>query len=69
MAPAATPREVVMRLNRAIQEAVGSKDLQERLKSVGLEPRTGTPEEFAQFLKRDIDGWAKVVKASGAKAE
>lgn len=69
LGPAGLPKEVVARLNNAIAAAAGTKDMRERYVGLGAEPETSTPEQFAAYLKNDIGNWAKVVKASGAKAE
>jgi tripartite-type tricarboxylate transporter receptor subunit TctC len=44
-------------------------DLQERLAATGVEPRTGTPEEFADFIRQEILKWGKVVREAGLKAD
>ncbi len=69
LAPAATPRPIVQRLNGAIVRALQSADLRERLAADGIEPAGGTPEAFAEHLRREITIWSKVVRDSGARAE
>jgi tripartite-type tricarboxylate transporter receptor subunit TctC len=67
--PAATPRSLVERLNADIVKTLRMKDLRERLESVGAELAPGTPQDFADYIAREIPKWAKVVKDSGARAE
>ena len=67
--PRATPRAVVDRLNADIVKALGARDLRERLESLGAELAPGTPQDFADYIAREIPKWAKVVKDSGARAE
>ena len=69
LAPAATPREIVVKLNAEIVKVLGQADVKDKLLGQGLEPVGGTPEQFGAFIKSEITKWAKVVKASGAKAE
>lgn len=69
MGPANLPENVVRTLNRAIAETVSAPEIQARLRGVGSEPETNTPEQFAAFLKTNIESWARVVKASGAVAD
>jgi tripartite-type tricarboxylate transporter receptor subunit TctC len=65
MAPAKTPREVVLRLNSEIDKILKSPDLRERFLNDGLEPMGGSPEAFAKFIRAEIDKYAKVVKFAG----
>ena len=67
--PRATPRALVERLNADIVKALQARDLHERLESLGAELAPGTPQDFADYIAREIPKWAKVVKDSGARAE
>lgn len=67
--PANMPREVVAKLNAEVKRVFALPDVQERLKTLGLEPWISSPEELAKFQAAEIVKWAKVVKESGAKAE
>ncbi len=68
-APAGTPRDVVARLNTELQRIFKLPDVQDKLRTLGLEPWISTPEELARFQATEIVKWAKVVKDSGATAE
>ena len=69
LAPAATPREIVMRLNAEIIKALQRPDVRERLASEASQPAGDTPEKFLAFIKAEIARWAPVVRASGARPE
>jgi tripartite-type tricarboxylate transporter receptor subunit TctC len=69
LAPAGTPAAVVAKLQREIARVMRLPDVSEKLTSQGLDIVGNTPEEFAAIIKAEIVKWAKVVKASGAKAD
>ena len=69
LAPAGTPRDIVAKLNSASVKALASADMRERLAAQGADPVGNTPEQFATFIKAEIDKWAKIVKASGARVD
>jgi tripartite-type tricarboxylate transporter receptor subunit TctC len=69
LAPAGTPREIVLRLNAELARIMQSSDMRERLATMGIQPLASSPGEFGDFLKAEIAKWAKVVKESGAKVE
>ena len=68
-APAGVPQPAVQRLNAEFVKALREPDLRQRLASQGAEPLTSTPDEFAAYLRSEIDKWAKVVKAAGMKVD
>jgi tripartite-type tricarboxylate transporter receptor subunit TctC len=67
--PAKTPPAVVSKLSQEIARVLRLPDVGERLLSQGMEPTTSTPAEFSAYIRSEMTKWAKVVKASGAKAE
>jgi tripartite-type tricarboxylate transporter receptor subunit TctC len=69
VAPAATPRDVVMRLNQAFVAALQSPETRTRFATLLAEPVPTTPEEFGAFMKSELGKYEKVVKASGAKVD
>jgi len=69
LAPAATPPQIIARLNAAIVKIAHAREMQERLTAEGADAVGNTPEQFAQIIKSDIAKWAKVIKASGARAD
>ncbi|MFZ9260795.1 MAG: tripartite tricarboxylate transporter substrate binding protein, partial [Limnohabitans sp.] len=68
-APANTPRPVIDRLHAEVQRVYRLPEVQERLKTLGLEAVLSSPEELARYQASEIAKWAKVVKDSGARAE
>ena len=69
LAPAATPADIVVKLNAEIARTLAQPAVKERLVGQGLDPVGGTPEQFGAYLKTEISKWAVVVKASGARPE
>ena len=69
LAPAATPRDIITRLNAELTKALTSADLKEKLASAGIEPRTSTPEQLASFIRSETVRYANVIKSAGIKPE
>lgn len=69
VAPAGTPQPVIDRLHREIVEVLKEPELRERFKGWGLDIIGNTPAEFASFLRRDIDQWARVIASARIKAD
>jgi len=69
LAPAATPRPVINRLNTELVKIMHSPELKDRLAATGTDPRTSTPEEFAAYIKSEIAKWGDVIRKAGAKAD
>ncbi len=69
LAPAKTPKEIVMLINKEIAAAVAAPDVRERLNTLGFEPETMSPDELAAYFKADQPKWAKVIKDAGVKAQ
>lgn len=62
VAPAKTPRDIVMRLNREIAKALEAPDLRQRLLDLGLEPRASSPEALRETFERDAAKWRVVIE-------
>ena len=69
VAPAATPRDVVERLNKAFTEALRAPETQTRFAQLMAEPVPTTPEQFGTFIKKELARYEPVVKASGARVD
>ena len=69
VAPAATPKDIVARLNTEALRGANGKEFRDRMEPLGFEILSGSPERMAEMLKADLARWAPVVKASGAKVE
>ena len=69
LVPAATPKEIVDRLNREAVKALESAEVRERYAGMGVDPAPTTPQRAAAYLKSETDKYAKVVKAIGLKIE
>ena len=68
-APAGTPRPVIDRLNKALNQALAMDEMRKRLAIEGAEPIPSTPEEYGVAIDREERTWAKVLKAAGVKAD
>jgi tripartite-type tricarboxylate transporter receptor subunit TctC len=67
--PAGMPKDAVLKLNKAINDAAKSKELTERFASMGFETQPGSPEALGQKIKLETAKWAKAIKAAGMEAE
>jgi tripartite-type tricarboxylate transporter receptor subunit TctC len=65
VAPAGTPRDIVVRLNQEINNAIRQPDVSDKLSAAGLTVVTEPPEYFASFLKSDYEKYGKLVKDIG----
>jgi len=67
-APAATPKEIIRRLHAETAKIMRSTDIEQRMKDAGLEVEASTPEQFSALIKKDLAGWAEIVKKAGIKS-
>ena len=68
-APAGTPRPIVERLNAEVNRVLQAPDVVEKMNAQGVAPAGGGVDEFAAFVRRDYEGWGRVIKEAGVKAE
>ncbi len=68
-APAATPAEIVGKLNKEINAALADAKTKARLADLGCLVFAGSPADFAKFVEGEIEKWAKVIRAAGIKAQ
>jgi tripartite-type tricarboxylate transporter receptor subunit TctC len=69
LAPAGTPREIVNVLSTQMQAAVRKQELRDRFLQLGIDPAGTSPEEFARFLREEVDKWGKVIRAANVKVD
>lgn len=68
-APAGTPRPIIDKLNAALNAALATDEVRQRLAIEGAEPQPTTPEEYAAIIDREVAMWSDLVKAAGIKPE
>jgi tripartite-type tricarboxylate transporter receptor subunit TctC len=68
-APAATPRDIIVKLNNAFHEALAVPETRAKLEKLGAEVKIGTPEELGKMLADERTKWSKVVKEANIKLE
>ncbi len=68
-APAGTSRAIVDKVQADVSKALGVPEVRERFVSQGAQPGGTTPEQFAAFIRNEIDKWTQVVKISNAKVD
>jgi tripartite-type tricarboxylate transporter receptor subunit TctC len=69
LAPAETPREIIMRYNAVVNEILHEPRTVEALAKQGLTAAGGTPEQFGQFIAADMAKWQKLVRDAGITAQ
>jgi tripartite-type tricarboxylate transporter receptor subunit TctC len=69
VAPAGTPKPIVVKLNTALRQGLAAPDTRERMATDGTEPLASTPEEYAADIDREETKWSAVVRKAGIKAE
>ena len=69
LAPAGTPRAIIDRLNAEVTKATSAPEMREAWARQGASAMTLGPDEFARFMREDIEKWARIVKISGARPD
>ena len=69
LARAGTPQPIIARLNAETNRVLQTPEVREKIASEGAEILSGTPEQFTELLKQEIEKWGRVVKESGAKVD
>jgi tripartite-type tricarboxylate transporter receptor subunit TctC len=69
LAPAGTPKEIVAKLNASINAALRMEDVRAKLQGAGIEIQGGTPEQFGDVIKNEVEKWGRIVKAAGIQAD
>ena len=67
--PAGTPPDIVSKLGTELTKALNAQEVKERFKTIGVDIAPTSPTAFADFLRSDIQLWARIVKLTGAKPE
>ncbi len=61
--PAATPKDTIARLNKAVNDVIADPDFVARARNIGMEPRGGSPEDLAKFIKLEHDRWVPLLQS------
>ena len=69
LAPAGTPKDAVAKLNASINAALKMEDVRSRLMGAGIEIQGGTPDQFAEVIRIEVDKWGRIVKEAGIQPE
>lgn len=67
--PAGTPEPIVSRISKALESALATADVREKLDIAGCEPKSAPRAQFADIIKSDVALWAKVVRDAGITAD
>ena len=69
VAPAATPKPLIARLNAEVVKAIDAADTRKRFIAFATDPASSTPEQLTAYIRSEIAKWTKVIKQAGIKAE
>jgi len=69
VAPAGTPREIIIKLNTAINRVTALPEVKQQLAAPSIDAMHNSPEQFANYIREETAKWARVVRSSGARAE
>jgi tripartite-type tricarboxylate transporter receptor subunit TctC len=69
LAPAGTPRPIVLRLNAELVKVMRDAEMKERLATMATDPLTSTPEEFGAYIQAEIAKWGDVIRKAGLRAD
>jgi tripartite-type tricarboxylate transporter receptor subunit TctC len=69
MAPAATPRALIDRLNAEVARVLGQAEIREKFLTLGADPLPSTPERFAAVIRADAEKSGRIIKAAGVRAD
>ncbi|MBI4204481.1 MAG: tripartite tricarboxylate transporter substrate binding protein [Betaproteobacteria bacterium] len=68
-APAGTPREIIARLNQEVFKALESKEMQQRMAAMSINPWPGTPEQMEELLRTETARYAAIIKSAGLRPQ
>ena len=68
-APAGTPREIIMKLNREVLKGMEGREAREKMAAAGLDPWPGSPEQLGELVKNETARFATIIKAAGIPKE
>jgi len=69
LAPAGTPREIIMRLNAGVNKALQIPAVRARLTDVGYVALGGTPEDYGHLIGAEMEKWGKIIREAGIKVD
>ena len=69
LAPARTPRDIVLRVNADLNKVLGQAEFAQRILIQGIEAATSTPEGLGEMIRSEEDRWRKVIKSAGIAVE
>jgi tripartite-type tricarboxylate transporter receptor subunit TctC len=69
LAPAATPKEIIGRLNAELNKIISTPAMRDRMIGLGYEPVGGAPEKFNELIRAELAKWAPVVKAANVRVD